>query len=252
MSAHGPCRAATPVPTFRSLPASACAPRTMSVSRPSGPTSRGSRSTPRISSAAARPRPCWNRCAIAMRSACTASACRSVRRTGWTRITLPASPPWSGASSPRPISDHVSWSVTGGVYFNDLLPIPYDEEALAVIARNVMRFQETVRPAGDGGESLDLSAPRPIRPRGAAIPRRALPTQRLRPAARRQQRVRLDARITATMRAPIWPRSRICRSARSTSPATICARSATALSASTITARRSRIRCGRSMIRRWP
>ena len=45
---------------------------------------------------------------------------------------------------PAAISDHVSWSVTGGVYFNDLLPIPYDEDALAVIARNVMRFQEAV------------------------------------------------------------------------------------------------------------
>jgi uncharacterized protein len=42
------------------------------------------------------------------------------------------------------VSDHVSWSVTGGVYFNDLLPIPYDEEALGVIARNVMRFQEAI------------------------------------------------------------------------------------------------------------
>ena len=45
---------------------------------------------------------------------------------------------------PAAVSDHVSWSVTGGVYFNDLLPIPYDEEALSVIARNVMRFQEAI------------------------------------------------------------------------------------------------------------
>jgi uncharacterized protein len=45
---------------------------------------------------------------------------------------------------PAAVSDHVSWSVTGGVYFNDLLPIPYDEDALVVIARNVMRFQEAI------------------------------------------------------------------------------------------------------------
>ena len=45
---------------------------------------------------------------------------------------------------PAAVSDHVSWSVTGGVYFNDLLPIPYDEEALSVIARNVARFQEAI------------------------------------------------------------------------------------------------------------
>lgn len=45
---------------------------------------------------------------------------------------------------PAAVSDHVSWSVTGGVYFNDLLPIPYDEEALSAIARNVMRFQDAI------------------------------------------------------------------------------------------------------------
>jgi hypothetical protein len=45
---------------------------------------------------------------------------------------------------PAAVSDHVSWSITGGVYFNDLLPIPYDEEALSTIARNVMHFQEAI------------------------------------------------------------------------------------------------------------
>lgn len=45
---------------------------------------------------------------------------------------------------PAAVSDHVSWSVTGGVYFNDLLPIPYDEEALGIMARNVMRSQEAI------------------------------------------------------------------------------------------------------------
>ncbi|WP_119304037.1 MNIO family bufferin maturase [Dongia deserti] len=45
---------------------------------------------------------------------------------------------------PAAVSDHVSWSVTRGVYFNDLLPIPYDEETLGIIARNVMRFQDAI------------------------------------------------------------------------------------------------------------
>jgi uncharacterized protein (UPF0276 family) len=45
---------------------------------------------------------------------------------------------------PAAVSDHVSWSVTGGVYFNDLLPIPYDEEALLVIVHNVAHFQEAI------------------------------------------------------------------------------------------------------------
>ena len=45
---------------------------------------------------------------------------------------------------PAAVSDHVSWSVTGGVYFNDLLPVPYDDKALATIVRNVVRFQEAI------------------------------------------------------------------------------------------------------------
>ena len=31
---------------------------------------------------------------------------------------------------PALVSDHLSWSVAGGRYFNDLLPLPYTEEAL--------------------------------------------------------------------------------------------------------------------------
>ena len=45
---------------------------------------------------------------------------------------------------PAGVSDHVSWSATGGVYFNDLLPVPYDDEALAVLVRNVGRFQDAI------------------------------------------------------------------------------------------------------------
>lgn len=43
---------------------------------------------------------------------------------------------------PALVSDHLAWSVAGGRYFNDLLPLPYTEEALAVVARNVDRLQE--------------------------------------------------------------------------------------------------------------
>jgi hypothetical protein len=45
---------------------------------------------------------------------------------------------------PGLVSEHVSWSVTGGVYFNDLLPLPYTEEALAAICRNIDRAQEAL------------------------------------------------------------------------------------------------------------
>ena len=42
---------------------------------------------------------------------------------------------------PDLISEHVSWSVTGGIYLNDLLALPYTDEALDVICSNVDRAQ---------------------------------------------------------------------------------------------------------------
>lgn len=42
---------------------------------------------------------------------------------------------------PALVSDHLSWSIAGGRYFNDLLPLPYTEEALEVVVRNVDRLQ---------------------------------------------------------------------------------------------------------------
>jgi uncharacterized protein (UPF0276 family) len=43
---------------------------------------------------------------------------------------------------PYLVSEHLSWSVTGGVYLNDLLPLPMTEEALATVAVNVARAQD--------------------------------------------------------------------------------------------------------------
>lgn len=45
---------------------------------------------------------------------------------------------------PAHVSEHLAWSVQGGRYFNDLLPLPYTEEALDVVARNVDRLQEAL------------------------------------------------------------------------------------------------------------
>jgi uncharacterized protein len=44
--------------------------------------------------------------------------------------------------NPALVSDHLSWSVHGGRYFNDLLPLPYTEEALDVVVRNLGHLQE--------------------------------------------------------------------------------------------------------------
>jgi uncharacterized protein len=46
---------------------------------------------------------------------------------------------------PLLVSEHISWSVTGGVYLNDLLPLPYTEEALEIFCANVQRLQEALK-----------------------------------------------------------------------------------------------------------
>lgn len=46
---------------------------------------------------------------------------------------------------PALVSDHLSWSVTGGAYLNDLLPLPFTEEALDTVCRNVGRLQDALR-----------------------------------------------------------------------------------------------------------
>jgi uncharacterized protein (UPF0276 family) len=47
-------------------------------------------------------------------------------------------------TDPFVVSDHLSWSVTGGVYLNDLLPLPYTEETLDVVERNISAAQEAL------------------------------------------------------------------------------------------------------------
>jgi uncharacterized protein (UPF0276 family) len=43
---------------------------------------------------------------------------------------------------PALVSDHLCWSSVGGVYANDLLPLPYTDEALAHVVERVLRVQE--------------------------------------------------------------------------------------------------------------
>ena len=43
---------------------------------------------------------------------------------------------------PAPVSDHLCWCSVDGTYANDLLPLPYTEEALAQICTNIERAQE--------------------------------------------------------------------------------------------------------------
>ena len=46
---------------------------------------------------------------------------------------------------PAMVSEHLAWSVGDGIYLNDLLPVPYDEEALEIVCRNIERTQDVLK-----------------------------------------------------------------------------------------------------------
>ncbi|WP_080175480.1 MNIO family bufferin maturase [Photobacterium toruni] len=48
-------------------------------------------------------------------------------------------------TEPFLISDHLSWSSVDGQYFNDLLPLPYTEEALTNFCGKVMQVQDVLQ-----------------------------------------------------------------------------------------------------------
>jgi uncharacterized protein (UPF0276 family) len=45
---------------------------------------------------------------------------------------------------PFMISEHLAWSMVDGRYYNDLLPIPYNDETLAIVCRNIDQAQEAL------------------------------------------------------------------------------------------------------------
>lgn len=46
---------------------------------------------------------------------------------------------------PALVSEHLAWSITGGVYLNHLLPLPYTEETLAIVAQHITQTQEVLQ-----------------------------------------------------------------------------------------------------------
>jgi len=46
-----------------------------------------------------------------------------------------------GRIEPVLVSEHLSWSITGGVYLNHLLPLPYTDESLELLCRHVDQTQ---------------------------------------------------------------------------------------------------------------
>lgn len=51
----------------------------------------------------------------------------------------------AGRIEPCLVSEHLSWTGTGGVYLNELLPLPLTEEALAMVTRNVLDVQDFLK-----------------------------------------------------------------------------------------------------------
>jgi hypothetical protein len=47
----------------------------------------------------------------------------------------------AGRVEPGQVSEHLSWGAFGGTYLNDLVPLPYTEEALDVVCRHVDEAQ---------------------------------------------------------------------------------------------------------------
>jgi uncharacterized protein (UPF0276 family) len=47
-----------------------------------------------------------------------------------------------GRFEPALVSEHACWGQAGGEYFNDLLPLPYTEEAVELLARQVREAQD--------------------------------------------------------------------------------------------------------------
>ncbi len=45
---------------------------------------------------------------------------------------------------PFQISDHASWSMSGNAHLNDLLPLPYTDETLSILCRNIDETQEVL------------------------------------------------------------------------------------------------------------
>jgi len=177
---------------------------------------------------------------------CTASACRSAPRSARPRASREAEAS-RRARRARDRLEHLCWSGIGGRHFNDLLPLPYTDEALARVCARIDEVQAYL------GRALVVENVSSY----YAFPEATIPEHEFVAAIALRTGCRLlvdvnnihvNARnhgIDPMAFLDAMPRAAV---ARSTSRATTTA----ARSSSTRTARRSRPRCGRSTAPRWP
>ena len=92
---------------------------------------------------------------------------------------------------PESFSEHLAWSSHDGVYFNDLLPLPYTWKTLDRVADHIDEVQTALGAHDAARKSFDLCSPCRKRYSGGRVPCRNIEADRLRLAARRQQCFRL-------------------------------------------------------------
>ena len=108
---------------------------------------RGSRCTRRTTWAAGPPSRALERSAGTTPSRSTASGSRSAATAALDARHLAPAAGAGRAHRARLVSEHLSWSIAGGAYLNHLLPLPYTEETLAVVAAHVARGAGRARAA---------------------------------------------------------------------------------------------------------
>ena len=88
---------------------------------------------------------CSSACGATIRCRCTASGCRWAAPRSSMRGTCSALAELVRSIEPGLVSEHLSWSVVGGQYLADLLPLPMTEEALDVVCRHVEQAQAALQ-----------------------------------------------------------------------------------------------------------
>ena len=91
---------------------------------------------------------------------------------------------------PTLVSEHLAWSTHEGAFLNDLLPLPYTDETRRAGVGAYRRSAERAWPDDAARKSLHLCRVRGKHMGGDRFSARDRAPHRLRPSARRQQRVR--------------------------------------------------------------
>ena len=99
---------------------------------------------------------------------------------------------WPREIQPRWISDHLCWTGVMGLNAHDLLPIPLNEETLAHVVAAHSHGAGLSRTAAGAGKPQHLRHVRAIDDERVGVPHAHGRGRRLRAAARREQRLRLE------------------------------------------------------------